>query len=156
MLNNEMDDFSAAPGVPNAFGLVGREANAIEPGKRPLSSMTPTILFRGGQPWMVIGSPGGPRIISTVLLSVLNVVDYDMNIEEAVAAPRFHHQWKPDRLSLEPDHPRDVTRRLRDWGHPVDVSDRHWSSAQGIVYDSATGIFWGGTDPRSDGLAAGY
>ncbi len=156
VLNNEMDDFSSAPGVPNAFGLIGHEANAIVPAKRPLSSMTPTILFRDGQPWMVIGSPGGPRIITTVLQTVLNVVDYGMNIEEAVAAPRFHHQWRPDRLSLEPDHPRDVTRALARWGHPVDVSDRRWSSAQGIVRDPETGIFWGGTDPRSDGLAAGY
>ena len=156
VLNNEMDDFSSAPGVPNAFGLVGQEANAIVPAKRPLSSMTPTILFRDGAPWMVIGSPGGPRIITTVLQAVLNVVDYGMNIEEAVAAPRFHHQWRPDRLSLEPDHPRDVSNALARWGHPVDVSDRHWSSAQGIVRDPETGIFWGGTDPRSDGLAAAY
>ncbi|MCS5636524.1 MAG: gamma-glutamyltransferase [Myxococcota bacterium] len=156
VLNNEMDDFSAGPGVPNAFGLVGQEANAIVPAKRPLSSMTPTILFRDGKPWMVIGSPGGPRIITTVLQAVLNVVDYGMNIEEAVAAPRFHHQWKPDRLSLEPDHPRDVASALARWGHPVDVSDRRWSSAQGILRDPETGIFWGGTDPRSDGLAAGY
>ncbi|MEE2703454.1 MAG: gamma-glutamyltransferase, partial [Myxococcota bacterium] len=95
-------------------------------------------------------------IITTVLQAVLNVVDYGMNIEEAVAAPRFHHQWKPDRLSLEPDHPRDVASALARWGHPVDVSDRRWSSAQGILRDPETGIFWGGTDPRSDGLAAGY
>ena len=156
VLNDEMDDFSAAPNVPNAFGLVGSGANAIAPGKRPLSSMTPTIVLRGGRPWMVTGSPGGPRIITTVLLSILNTVDFGMNPEAAVAAPRFHHQWRPDRLYLEPEHPRDVLEALLDMGHPAELSERHWSSAQVIVRDPETGTLWGGTDPRADGLAAGY
>jgi gamma-glutamyltranspeptidase/glutathione hydrolase len=156
VLNNEMDDFSAAPDVPNAFGLIGQEANAIEPHKRPLSSMTPTILRREGRPWMVVGSPGGPRIITTVLQVILNVVEYGMDVQEAVAAPRFHHQWRPDKLALEPEHPRDVVERLRSIGHPIYVADTHWSSAQAILLDGEAGLFWGGSDPRSDGLALGY
>jgi gamma-glutamyltranspeptidase/glutathione hydrolase len=155
VLNNEMDDFAAAPNVPNAFGLVGHDANAVEPGKRPLSSMTPTLLLREGVPWMVVGSAGGPRIITTVLEVVLGVVDYDMNIAAAVSAPRFHHQWRPDVLALEPDHPRDVIERLRRIGHNVRVSDGPWSSAQAVLWDREQGLFSGVSDPRSDGLAAG-
>jgi gamma-glutamyltranspeptidase/glutathione hydrolase len=155
VLNNEMDDFSAAPDVPNAFGLVGYDANAVEAGKRPLSSMTPTILRRDGEPWMTLGSPGGSRIITTVLQVVLNVVDYEMDVEAAVSAPRFHHQWRPDQLYLEPEHPRDVVERLLDIGYDIFQSDRHWSSAQVVLKDRANGIFWGASDPRSDGLAAG-
>ena len=98
LLNNEMDDFSAKPGVPNGFGLLGGEANAIEPGKRPLSSMTPTIVFRDGEPHLVTGSPGGSKIITTVLQTILNVIEYDMNIAEASNSPRIHHQWLPDEL----------------------------------------------------------
>jgi gamma-glutamyltranspeptidase/glutathione hydrolase len=156
VLNNEMDDFSAAPDVPNAFGLLGRTANEVQPGKRPLSSMTPTIVLRDGAPVIVAGSPGGPRIITTVLQSILNIVDYGMNVQEAVAAPRFHHQWRPDRLFLEPEHPADVVERLESWGHPVFRSDSHWSSSQTIVRDPETGVLYGGSDPRSDGSAAGY
>jgi gamma-glutamyltranspeptidase/glutathione hydrolase len=156
VLNNEMDDFSAAPEVPNAFGLVGFEANSIEAGKRPLSSMTPTILLREGTPWLVVGSPGGPRIITTVLQVILNVVDYGMDVQAAVSSPRFHHQWRPDFLRLEPEHARDVVERLRKIGHPVRVSDTHWSSAQAVIRDPERGLFWGATDPRSNGLAAGH
>ena len=155
VLNNEMDDFSAAPDVPNAFGLVGHDANAIEAGKRPLSSMTPTILRKDGEPWMTLGSPGGSRIITTVLQVVMNVIDYGFDIESAVAAPRFHHQWRPDRISLEPEHPTDVVQRLLDMGHDVWMSDRHWSSAQVVQWDAEKRIFWGASDPRSDGLAKG-
>jgi gamma-glutamyltranspeptidase/glutathione hydrolase len=156
VLNDEMDDFSAAPDVANAFGLVGREKNAIAPGKRPLSSMTPTILVRDGKPYMITGSPGGPRIITTTLLTVLNVVDYGMDVQEAVSAPRFHHQWQPDQLDLEPDVPRDVVEALLRRGHPAVLAERPWSSAQAIVADPARGLFWGGSDPRSDGAALGY
>ncbi len=155
VLNNEMDDFSAAPDVPNAFGLVGHDANAIEAGKRPLSSMTPTILRKDGEPWMTLGSPGGSRIITTVLQVVMNVIDYGLDIEAAVAAPRFHHQWRPNRISLEPEHPTDVVQRLLDMGHDVWMSDRHWSSAQVVQWDAEKRIFWGASDPRSDGLARG-
>ncbi len=157
ILNNEMDDFSIAPDVPNAFGLVDtRGANAVAPGKRPLSSMTPTIVSRDGRPFMVSGSPGGPRIISTTLLTILNVIDFRMDVSEAVAAPRFHHQWVPDRVLVEPAVPRDVVEALRARGHTVEVSERNWSSAQSIVIDPETGLHQGASDPRSDGLALGF
>jgi gamma-glutamyltranspeptidase/glutathione hydrolase len=156
VLNDEMDDFSAAPDVPNAFGLVGRDKNAIAPGKRPLSSMTPTIVVRDGRAWMVTGSPGGPRIITTTLLTILNAVDYGMDVQAAVSAPRFHHQWFPDKLELEPDVPRDVREALVRRGHPAEYATRAWSSAQAIVADPEKGVIWGGSDPRSDGAALGW
>ena len=134
VLNDEMDDFSIAPDRPNAFGLVDtRGSNAIAPGKRPLSSMTPTILVKDDRPFMVTGSPGGPRIISTTLLTILNVVDYGMNVEQAVSRPRLHHQWIPNKLFVEPATPADVVEGLERRGHVVDVSERNWSSAQSIV-----------------------
>jgi gamma-glutamyltranspeptidase/glutathione hydrolase len=105
---------------------------------------------------MVTGSPGGPRIISTTLLTILNVVDWGMDVQEAVAAPRFHHQWRPDALVVEPAIPRDVVEALRARGHVVEVAEREWSSAQAIVVDPDTGWHRGGSDPRSDGLALGY
>jgi len=157
ILNNEMDDFSIAPDTPNAYGLVDtRGANAVEPLKRPLSSMTPTILVKDGKPMMVTGSPGGPRIITTTLLTILNVIDYGMNIQEAVAAPRFHHQWVPNKLFLEPEFPTDVVDALEERGHEVDVSGRRWSSAQSIIIDPDSGLMTGGSDPRADGAAVPY
>lgn len=102
LLNNEMDDFSAKPGVPNMFGVIGREANAIAPGKRMLSSMTPTIVFRDGRPWLLLGSPGGPTIFTTVFQVIVNRVDFGMTLEQAVAAPRFHHQWPPRDPAADP------------------------------------------------------
>ncbi len=157
VMNNEMDDFAVAPDTPNAYGLVDtRGANAIAPFKRPLSSMTPSILLRDGKPLMVTGSPGGPRIITTTLLTILNVVDYGMNAQEAVAAPRFHHQWIPNKLFLEPEFPRDVIDALRRRGHTVDVSGRRWSSAQSIVVDHESGWIMGGSDPRADGEASAW
>ena len=157
VLNNEMDDFSVAPDTPNAYGLVDtRGANAIAPGKRPLSSMTPTILLKDGKPFMVTGSPGGPRIITTVLLSILNRIDYGMNIQEAVSAPRFHHQWVPDKLFVEPATTADVVAKLRGCGHTVDVAPRNWSADEAVVIDSETGWHKGGSDPRTDGGAVGY
>ncbi len=156
VLNDEMDDFAAAPDVPNAFGLVGRDKNAIAPGKRPLSSMTPTIVVRDGKAWLVTGSPGGPRIITTTLLTILNAVDFGMDVQEAVSAPRFHQQWQPDRLDLEPDVPRDVLEALVRRGHPAKHAERPWSSAQAIQVDPQTGVIWGGTDPRADGAALGW
>jgi gamma-glutamyltranspeptidase/glutathione hydrolase len=156
VMNDEMDDFSVAIGTPNAFGLVDtRGANAIAPGKRPLSSMSPTIVVKDGRPYIVSGSPGGPRIITTTLLTLLNVIDYGMNASQAVAAPRIHHQWQPDVLEVEPDTVSDVIDGLRERGHTVTVSDRAWASAQLIVVDPATGRFTGASDPRSDGLAEG-
>jgi gamma-glutamyltranspeptidase/glutathione hydrolase len=157
LLNNEMDDFATAPDQPNSYGLVDtRGANAIAARKRPRSSMTPTIIEGGdGSVFMVTGSPGGPRIISTTLLSVVNVIDYGMDASQAVSAPRFHHQWSPDVLYLEPDIPRDVVDALRARGHEVVVEKKGWSAAEAIVRDPS-GAFWGGSDPRRDGLAAGY
>ncbi len=157
VLNDEMDDFAIDLNQPNAFGLIDTTGrNAVAPGKRPLSSMTPTILLENGRVRMVTGSPGGPRIISTTLLTILNVFDYGMDVSEAVAAPRFHHQWEPDELRVERAIPVDVREALRRRGHPVVVSERNWSSAQAIVIDPETGWHLGGSDPRSDGLAAGF
>jgi gamma-glutamyltranspeptidase / glutathione hydrolase len=132
-----------------------RGANAIEPGKRPLSSMTPSIVLREGRLLMVTGSPGGPRIISTVLLSILNLVDYGLDVMAAVSAPRIHHQWQPDALVVERAIPEDVLAGLRERGQRVEVSRENWSSAQALSYQPDTGWYAGGSDPRSDGLALG-
>ncbi|RVD63954.1 gamma-glutamyltransferase, partial [Mesorhizobium sp. M4A.F.Ca.ET.029.04.2.1] len=102
LLNNEMDDFTQKPGVPNLYGLVQGEANAIEPKKTPLSSMSPTVVTKDGKPFMVIGSPGGSRIITITLEAIVNVIDHGMNIQEAIDAPRIHHQWLPDTVYVEP------------------------------------------------------
>jgi len=156
VLNNEMDDFAIATGTPNSYGLIDtRGANLVAPGKRPLSSMTPTILDRDGRLFMVSGSPGGPRIISTTLLTVLNVVDWKMDPQAAVATPRFHHQWDPNRLRVEPEMADEVIEALEARGHEVERSSRHWSAAEVIVIDPMTGDHLGGSDPRSDGAAIG-
>jgi gamma-glutamyltranspeptidase / glutathione hydrolase len=126
LLNNEMDDFTMKPGVPNLYGLVQGEANAVAPGKTPLSSMSPTIVLRDGQPLLVLGTPGGSRIITAVVEAFLNVVEYGMDIQEAVDAPRFHHQWLPDRIALEPRAlSPDTQRMLREMGHRVE-EDADW------------------------------
>lgn len=156
VLNDEMDDFAVAPNEPNAFGLVDTTgANAVAPGKRPLSSMTPTIVLKEGRPYVVAGSPGGPRIITTVLLTLVNVIDFGMDVSQAVAFPRIHAQWVPAPVVLEPAIPEDVREGLRRRGHVLEISPRNWSSAQAIVVDPETGLHTGGTDPRSDGLALG-
>ncbi len=156
ILNNEMDDFAKAPDMPNVYGLIDtRGSNAIAPGKRPLSSMTPTIVSKDGELFMVTGSPGGPRIITTVLLTLLNVIDYGMDVQQAVSAPRYHQQWVPDKLFVEPAIARDVVRGLERRGHTVEVSERNWSAAEAIVVDGESGWHYGGSDPRRDGLAAG-
>ncbi len=153
LLNNEMDDFSAKPGVPNAYGLVGGEANAIAPGKRPLSSMTPTIVFRDGLPLLATGSPGGSRIITTTAQVIMNVVDHGMNVAAAVAAPRVHHQWLPDRLRVEHGLSPDTLVLLRARGHEVEVGDAMGSANSVMRVD---GGFAGAADPRRPGaLAAG-
>jgi len=155
LLNDEMDDFTAKPNVPNMFGLMQGEANAIEPGKRPLSAMTPTIVVRDGKPFMVLGAPGGPRIITAVLQVLLNVIDFRMNIQDAVNAPRFHHQWKPDKLYLEAGISPDTVALLEDMGHQVDYSP-------GVVLARVNAILsdggWlqGAADTRWVGKAAGY
>ncbi|OQY26826.1 MAG: hypothetical protein B6244_12625 [Candidatus Cloacimonetes bacterium 4572_55] len=150
-----MDDFSAQPGATNAFGLVGGDANSIAPGKRPLSSMTPTILLKDGDPALIIGSPGGPRIITTVLQVVMNLIDHGLDIQSAVDAPRFHHQWHPDYLFVEHEFPLETIKNLKSRGHNV-YRQYHWSSAQGIWVDPETGWYYGGSDSRSNGKAAGY
>jgi len=156
LLNNEMDDFSSKPGYPNIYGLIGGEANAIAPHKRMLSSMTPTILLKDGKLFMVIGTPGGSTIITTVLQVILNVINHRMNIQEAVAAPRVHHQWTPDLLYIEKDTlPGEVLRALIKRGYQIkergSIGDAH-----GILVDPTTGKLWGGADPRMDGVAVGY
>ncbi len=155
LLNNEMDDFSAKPGVPNAYGLVGGAANAIAPKKRMLSSMSPTIVLKKGRPFLITGSPGGPRIITTVLQVIMNVIDHGMNIQEAVNAPRVHHQWLPDALSVEEGVSLDTLRLLRGMGHRVVVGET-LGAASSIVVDPVTGRRSGAADPRRGGLAAGY
>ena len=151
LLNNEMDDFSAKPGTANAFGLIGREANAIEPGKRPLSSMTPTMIFKDGKPYVVTGSPGGSRIITTVLQVLVNVMDHNLNIAEATVKPRFHHQWLPDRIQLEPGHNVDSQRILEAMGHNI-VPSQAQGSVQSIMMRD--GLFFGASDPRRPAAGA--
>lgn len=146
LLNNEMDDFSAKPGTPNGYGLIGGEANAIESGKRPLSSMTPTIVFDGDRPWFATGSPGGSRIITTVLQNVVNIIDHNMNIATASAAPRMHHQWLPDQLMLEPGFSPDTVRILRQRGHKIDAERYTMGSIQTVSFQD--GVFRGASDTR--------
>jgi len=154
LMNNEMDDFSAKAGALNAYGLVGGDTNSVHPGARPLSSMTPTILFKDGKPFLVTGSPGGSRIITTVLQVVVNVVDFGMNIAEAVAAPRIHHQWKPDALVVEHGFSPDTLKLLLDKGHRVQPG-RTSGSANSIMVTKAG--LQGASDPRQRGTAAlGY
>ncbi len=153
LLNNEMDDFSAKPGSPNGYGLLGEDANSIAPGKRPLSSMTPTFVFRDGKPWIATGSPGGSRIITTVLQVIVNMIDHQMSVADAVAAPRFHHQWYPDRLFMEAGFSPDTIALLEAIGHDVSPV-RTMGSAQTIV--SEDGFLKGAADPRRpDALAIG-
>ncbi len=146
LLNNEMDDFVSKPGVPNAFGLLGGDANAIEAGKRPLSSMSPTIVLADGEAWFATGSPGGSRIITTVLQMIVNMIDHGMNIAEATIAPRVHHQWYPDLLQLESGFSPDTIRLLRDKGHDVRATRSSMGSLQSVA--KKHGIFRGASDTR--------
>lgn len=157
LLNNEMDDFAARPGKPNLFGLIQGERNKVEPGKRPLSSMTPTIVLRkDGSLWFAVGGRGGPRIISAVMQIVINIIDHDMNIQEAIDAPRFHHQWFPDELFYERNGISPDTRKiLESYGHKFVDRPGYIASATGIMVDER-GTRMGAIDPRSDGAAIGY
>ena len=155
LLNNEMADFSTSPGNANAFGLVQGEANSIAPGKRPLSSMSPTIVLRDGKPWLATGSPGGSVIISTVLQMALNAMEFDMNVATAAAEPRIHHQWMPDVLRMEEGFSPDTIRLLEAMGQPVDIAGRTSGRTNSIMLED--GWLYGATDARRPGgWVAGY
>ena len=154
MLNNEMDDFSAKPGVPNAYGLIGGDANAVAAGKRPLLSMTPTFVLKDGKPWLATGSPGGARIITTVLQQIVNGIDFGMNPAEAASQLRFHHQWTPDELRVEKGFPVDTLNLLRQKGQNVVVKASMGRTQTIQVHGDE---LWGYSDPRNpDGLTLGY
>jgi gamma-glutamyltranspeptidase / glutathione hydrolase len=159
LLNNEMDDFAAKPGTANLYGLIQGERNAVAPRKRPLSAMTPTFVLRkDGSLWFTVGTPGGPTIINTVLQVITNVIDYNMNIQQAIDAPRIHHQWLPDEVTWEPyGLSGDTQRALSNRRHKLVTRPRYMGDAQGIMIEEKTGVRLGATDPRgSDGLAVGY
>jgi gamma-glutamyltranspeptidase / glutathione hydrolase len=153
LLNNEMDDFAAKPGSPNMFGVVGGEANAIVPGKRPLSSMTPTIITKDGKLFMVVGAPGGSRIPTGVLQVIVDVIDFHMNPQDAVDLPRFHHQWKPDTLYLQKTFDRDAEAKLTEMGYQIKPVDGIARVEAIVVKD---GVIEGGTESRLSGKASGY
>lgn len=163
LLNDEMDDFSAKPGVPNAYGLLQGAANAIGPGKRPLSSMTPTIVVHDGKAVLVLGSPGGSQISTIVANVLMGVVDYGMNIQEAVNAPRFHNQWMPDVLNVEKWFSPDTVSALQQMGYTVQIGlhegeevSPYWGDAECIAIDEKTGERLGASDGRHNGRAVGY
>ena len=156
LLNNEMDDFSVKPGFANQFGLVGSKANSIEPGKRMLSSMTPTIILKDGFPYLIIGSPGGSTILNIVLQVILNRIDFKMDIQEAINQPRFHHQWLPDHIDYEEfGLTTDVKENLIKRGHKIGQV-KSLGRVEGILIDKENNIIYGATDPRGFGSAEGY
>ena len=163
LLNDEMDDFAAKPGAPNFYGLVQGPANAVGPGKRPLSSMTPTMVVKDGKLFLVLGSPGGSRIITTVANILMGVVDYGMNIQESVNAPRFHNQWLPDVSSVEQWFSPDTVRMLEQMGHKTEFGETeggvwypYWSDGECIAVDLKSGERLGASDGRNNGKAVGY
>ncbi len=158
LLNDEMDDFAARPGTANLFGLIQGENNSVQPGKRPLSSMTPTIVLRkDGSLWFALGARGGPRIITSVLQTVINMIDHDMNIQQAIDAPRIHHQWFPDEILFEPfGMSPDTHKMLKEWGHNFAEKPANIASATGIAIEEKTGVRLGAIDSRSDGEAVGF
>lgn len=155
ILNNQMDDFSIQPGVANHFGLVGADANAVAPGKRPLSSMSPTIILKDNKLVLTVGAAGGPKIITQVLLATTNVIDLGDDAHTALARPRYHHQWSPDELWIENTFDKHVMDELRKRGHKLNVAEPAGAS-QLILVDPADGSFWGQTETRATGKAAGY
>jgi gamma-glutamyltranspeptidase/glutathione hydrolase len=156
LLNNEMDDFAAKPGVPNLFGLVQGEANAIQPGKRPLSSMTPTIILKNGKLYLIVGAPGGSRITTAVMQVIVNVLDFGMNAQEAVSAPRIHHQWMPDQLFVESKYSKKAVKKLLAYGHKIDPGKGPVLARVEAIRVLPDGKLEGGSDPRGGGKAAGY
>jgi gamma-glutamyltranspeptidase/glutathione hydrolase len=155
LLNDEMDDFTVKQGVPNSYGLIQGPANAIGPGKRPLSAMTPTIVLKDGKLFLVLGSPGGPTIITTVANILIGVVDFSLDIQEAVNAPRFHHQWLPDEILVEDRLSPDTMNLLGSKGHKLKV-DHFWGDGECIMVDPKTGERLGASDGRNNGKAVGY
>jgi gamma-glutamyltranspeptidase/glutathione hydrolase len=156
LLNNEMDDFSSKPGEPNQFGLIGSEANKIEPGKRMLSSMSPTIILKDDKAFMLIGSPGGSTISTIVLQVILNVLDFNMDIQQAIDMPRIHHQWLPDVINYENfGMSLDVIHSLENKGH-IFGELRTLGRCEGILVDFKNQVFFGATDPRGYGAAIGF
>ncbi len=170
LLNDEMDDFSSKPGAPNVFGLIQGPANAIGPGKRPLSAMTPTIVLRNGKLFLVLGAEGGPTIITTVANVLMGVVDYGLNIQQAVNAPRFHNQWLPDETKLEKvGFSPDTIHILEHMGHKIAAdaaidalpgqprsAEEYWGDAECIEVDEQTGERLGASDGRNNGKAVGF
>jgi gamma-glutamyltranspeptidase/glutathione hydrolase len=155
LLNDEMDDFASKQGVPNTYGLIQGPANAIGPAKRPLSAMTPTIVLKGGQLFLVVGSPGGPTIITTVANVLMGVIDYGLDMQAAVNAPRFHNQWLPDSIMVEDRISPDTVHLLESKGQKIEV--RHfWGDAECIEIDPKTGGRLGASDGRNNGKALGY
>jgi len=154
-MNDEMDDFSTQPGVPNFFGLVGAEANAVQPGKRPLSSMSPTIVLKDGEPVIAIGAAGGPKIISQVLLALVNMLDLGLDSSAALAQPRIHHQWSPDELVCDNTLPAEVQAELQRLGHKVSAQNG-MGICQVVACNSDSKAFTGAADPRGHGKAAGW
>jgi gamma-glutamyltranspeptidase/glutathione hydrolase len=152
LLNNEMDDFAPKPGEANMYGLIQGEANAIAPRKTPLSSMTPTIVLKDGKPVLALGSPGGPTIINTVLEVIINSIDFSMNVQDAVNWPRFHHQWMPDVLSMEPGYSPDTVALLEKRGYTVKRVNSQGECAAIAFHD---GWIEGAPDPRTEGTAQG-
>jgi len=155
LLNDEMDDFAAKQGVPNIYGLIQGPANAIAPGKRPLSAMTPTIVLKDGKLFLILGSPGGPRIITIVANILIGVVDFSLDIAEAVNAPRFHHQWLPDQILVEDRLSPDTMNVLRSKGHKLNIK-HFWGDGECIMVDPKTGERLGASDGRNNGKAVGY
>jgi gamma-glutamyltranspeptidase/glutathione hydrolase len=156
LLNNEMDDFAPKPGAPNAYGLIQGEANAVTARKRPLSSMTPTIVLKDGKLLFAVGSPGGPTIINTVTQVIVNIIDHGMNIQQAIDWPRVHHQWMPDQIVYEPyGLAPDVLNRLKSMGHQFG-NQRYMGDAEGVMIEVKTDVRLGGSDPRLDGKSIGY
>ena len=157
LLNDEMDDFTSKIGEPNMYGLIQSPANAIAPRKRPLSAMTPIIVLENSKVRFVMGSPGGPRIITTVANILLSASDGGLNIQRAVDAPRFHHQYLPDVVFVEPGFPSKTLQALERMGYAVQVGDHLWSDGECIAVDPKTGLIQGGQDSRHTfGKAAGY
>ncbi|MFC5190913.1 gamma-glutamyltransferase [Algoriphagus aquatilis] len=156
-MNNEMDDFSSKPGIPNMFGLIGAEANSIAPGKRMLSSMTPTIVEKGGKLWMVVGTPGGSTIITSVLQTILNVAEFEMGMQQAVEAPRFHHQWLPDLVNFEPDSfDSTLIATLKSRGYLINEKNSPIIGKVDAILVLPDGKLEGGADPRGDDKAVGF